>query len=70
MVLTNHIRGKMVMCGYNIQTLSEAIGISSKTLSTKLQTGNFTVEEAEKIITLLNIEDPGGIFFAKQSPVA
>lgn len=64
MVRTNYIRGKMVMCGYNIQTLSEAMNISSKTLSSKLQTGNFSIEEAEKLIKLLQIEAPGDIFFA------
>lgn len=70
MVLTNQIRGLMVMKGYNITSFAEALDMASKTLSSKLQSGNFTVEEAYKIIDLLDIENPGAIFFAKQSPVA
>ena len=70
MVLTNQIRGLMVMRGYNITSFAEALKMTPKTLSTKLQSGNFSVDEANLIIELLDIENPGAIFFAKQSPVA
>lgn len=66
MVDTRKLRSQMVLKGYTIKTLAEKIGISEKTLSTKInKTPNkFTQEEMSGIVHALDIENPVNIFFA------
>lgn len=66
MVDTRKLRSQMVLKGYTIKTLAEKIGISEKTLSTKInKTPNkFTQEEMSEIVHALDIENPVNIFFA------
>ncbi|WP_343118135.1 helix-turn-helix domain-containing protein [Romboutsia sp. MSSM.1001216sp_RTP31141st1_F12_RTP31141_220114] len=48
--------------GYTQKKLAEELGISSKTLSTKLKKGVFGSDEIEKMIIILNIKNPMEIF--------
>lgn len=56
----------MTLEGYTIGQLSKEIGISAKTLSTKLNNApeKFTQGEMQKIVAILNIKNPLAIFFA------
>lgn len=64
MLNKNALRAKMVENGYNQSSLSEALGISSKTFYNRMQTGDFGAVEIKKMIELLNIQNPIEIFFA------
>jgi hypothetical protein len=46
--------------------VSKLLGISEKTLITRLKTGNFTTDEAQILVDKLHIKNPVAIFFAKQ----
>lgn len=66
MILTNKIRGVMVEKGYSIKELAPKLGMAPKTLSLKLRKGVFGTDEAEKIVKILEIENPAEIFFASE----
>lgn len=63
MIQVNEIKGRMKAEGYTQKKLAEELGISSKTLSTKLKKGVFGSDEIEKMIIILNIKNPMEIFF-------
>ena len=65
MLNVNALKAEMVKNGYNQSSLAEALGMSSRTLYSRLQTGDFGAIEIKKMIDLLNIEDPVAIFFAE-----
>lgn len=48
------------------EEVAKALGISSRTLSTRLSRGIFFSDEIEKLIALLSIEDPVSVFFASK----
>ena len=60
------LKAEMVRKGYTQARLSEEIGISSRTFSNKLKTGEFGNKEMEAIIDILDLKEPMSIFFAKQ----
>lgn len=66
MVNTNMLRAQMVLHNYTIDKLAKEVGISAKTLSTRLNNSpeKFTQEQIEKMVKILKIENPAGIFFA------
>ena len=66
MVKTNLLRAQMALYGYTITRLAKELGITTKTLSVKINhtPGNFTQNEIQKIVTILKIEDPMQIFFS------
>jgi DNA-binding XRE family transcriptional regulator len=59
----NEIRGLIVARGYTKAQFAKELGMSSKTLYTKLKKGVFGSDEMEKMIEILKIEDPNKIFF-------
>ncbi|CEK35421.1 helix-turn-helix domain-containing protein [[Clostridium] sordellii] len=63
MVQINEIKGRMKAEGYTQADLAKELGISAKTLSTRLKKGVFGSDEIEKMITILKIENPIEIFF-------
>ncbi|CEQ14817.1 helix-turn-helix domain-containing protein [Paraclostridium sordellii] len=63
MVQINEIKGRMKAEGYTQAELAKKLGISAKTLSTRLKKGVFGSDEIEKMITILKIENPIEIFF-------
>jgi DNA-binding XRE family transcriptional regulator len=66
MVNKNLLKGKMAEAGMNQKQLAQAIGMAEKTLSIKINTGKFGLDEADKIISVLHIQEPSPIFFAPE----
>lgn len=66
MVATDKLRGIIAECGLSQRKVAEKIGMTEKTFYTKMKTGVFGTDEAEKMIDILCIENPGEIFFAKK----
>lgn len=66
MVNTRMLRAQMVLKNYTIKTLAKKIGVSDKTLSSKLNRfpNKFTQEEMSNMVDVLEIENPADIFFA------
>lgn len=58
------LKAKMVEFGYTNATLSEELGITSRTFSNRLNTGDFGAKEIKIMIEKLKIADPVPIFFA------
>lgn len=68
MVNTSKIKGKMAELGITQKELAKVLGISSSTMSLKLNNARpFTLEEAASIADALKIDDAQfiEIFFAK-----
>lgn len=66
MVNKNLLRGKIAEAGMNQKEVAKAIGMTEKTFSIKLNNGKFGLDEADKIISILHIQEPSPIFFAKE----
>lgn len=64
MINANLIRGKIVENGMTQAEVAEKIGMSAKTFSLKMSSGKFGLDEVDKMIRLLNIEQPERYFFA------
>lgn len=60
------LKAEMVRHGYNNATLSKELGITERTFSTRLKTGDFGSKEIEVMIDVLHLENPMSIFFANQ----
>lgn len=59
------LQAQMVLKGYTIGEVAEKIGVNSATMYRKLNNnGDFSREEINKLIDLLEIDDIEGIFFA------
>lgn len=67
MVNINKLRGKMVENGIKVSELATVLNMNTATLYRKLESGNFTVKEAQDIAKTLklNIDDVNNIFFAE-----
>ena len=63
MINANLIRAKIVENGMTQQQVAKAIGMSAKTFSIKMQNGKFGLDEADKLIDVLKIEEPERYFF-------
>lgn len=63
----NLLRAEMARLGYNQEKLASAMGITSKTLSEKLKNHpeKFTHKELTSIVEILDIKNPGEIFFGR-----
>lgn len=66
MVDVNKLKGKMVEKGYSNKKMADMLGIHKDTFGRKLRMGKFGTDEAEKMIRILNIDNPTEIFFAKK----
>ena len=58
------IKAEIVKNGHTQTSLAAAMGMTSRTLSTRLKTGDFGEKEIEVMIDILKLEDPMSIFFA------
>lgn len=65
MVDTNRLKGLIVENEKTQEEVARYIGITPKTFYSKMKRRVFGSDEIEKMIELLNIEDPTPIFFAK-----
>ncbi|AWI04130.1 hypothetical protein [Clostridium drakei] len=65
MVNVKLLKAQMVLNNYTIGKLANEMGISTKTLSTRLNKSpeKFTQAEIQKIVTILKISDLMRIFF-------
>lgn len=61
---SNKLRGVIAERGFSQRDVANAIGISEKTFYLKMKKGVFGTDEAEKMIKLLNIENPAEIFLS------
>ena len=66
MIDTNALRGAIVAKGMTQQEVAVHMGITPKTFYSKMKKGVFGSDEIEVMISLLSIENPGKIFFAKE----
>lgn len=64
MINANKLRARIVEMGMTQKEVAEKIGMSEKTFSIKINNGKFGLDEAEKMIDLLHIEQPEKIFFS------
>lgn len=60
----NAFKAALTKKGYTQEKLAREIGISPRTLTNRLKTGDFGAIEIEKITKTLSIENPCDIFFA------
>ena len=66
MLNVNLIRAKIAENGMTQAQVAKEIGMSAKTFSIKMNSGKFGLDEADKMIKLLNIEKPEQYFFAEK----
>lgn len=66
MLNTNLIKAKITEKGLTQAEVAKQIGMTAKTFSIKMSTGKFGLDEADKMIRLLNIENPERYFFANE----
>jgi len=65
MINANLIRARIVELGMTQEQVAKKMQISPKTLSIKMKTGSFGLDEADKMIEILQITEPAKYFFAK-----
>lgn len=58
-------RAQLARKGYTQRRLAMEIGVSDNTMTHKIKTGKFTLDEANDIVRILQIEDPVPIFFSQ-----
>lgn len=61
----NLFKAELVKNGYTFKTMAEAIGISERTFSKRVKTGDFGSAEIDAMLPLLHLDDPRAIFFAQ-----
>lgn len=65
MIDTRALKGVIVSRGKTQQDVAKHLGMSPKTFYLKMKKGVFGSDEMEGMISLLEIENPSEIFFAK-----
>lgn len=66
MVDSAKLRGLIAERETSQRKLAHEMHMAEKTFYGKMKTGNFLLSEAEKLIDILEIEDPAAIFFADE----
>lgn len=66
MIDTNRLRGIIAERGLSQRQVAKHLGMAEKTFYTKMQKGVFGTDEVDSMISLLIIENPAEIFFAKK----
>lgn len=66
MVDTKALKGVIVSNGLTQQDVAKELGMTPKTFYGKMKKGVFGSDEMERMIELLEIEDPIKIFFANE----
>lgn len=64
MIKVNELKGRFVANGYTQEEIAKMLGMAPKTLSLKLKKGVMGSDEIEKLVEILNIENPWDLFFA------
>ena len=63
MINTNKLRGLIVEHGYSQKDVAQYIGVTAKTFYDKMKTGKFNLNELDKMVEMLSIDDPAQVFF-------
>lgn len=58
----NALKAEVVRNGYTMAQVAKLIGISETTMSRRLKKQDFGLDEAERLIEVLHIQNPGEIF--------
>lgn len=66
MIKINELKGIIAKNGLTQKQVAERIGITPKTFYEKMKKGVFGSDEIQKMIEILNINNPCEIFFAKE----
>lgn len=66
MIRTDKLRGVIAQRNMSQSDVAKAIGITPKTFYTKMKNGVFGSDEIEAMISVLKIDKPMEIFFAKE----
>lgn len=66
MIRTDKLRGVIAQRNMSQSDVAKAIGITPKTFYTKMKSGVFGSDEIEAMISVLKIDKPMEIFFAKK----
>lgn len=65
MIATDKLRGVIAERGLSQRKLAEMLGMTEKTFYAKMKRGVFDSDEIDTMISVLEIEDPMKIFFAR-----
>lgn len=65
MIQTDELRGIITKRNMSQASVAKAIGITPKTFYGKMKKGVFDSDEIDKMISLLKIQNPAEIFFAR-----
>ena len=63
---TNALRAEIIRNGLRQEDVAKSIGVSASTFCRRMKNGDFGLDEVNKMITLLNIQQPGPIFFTRK----
>ena len=63
---TARLRGIIAERGFSQREVAKRIGMAEKTFYTKMKIGVFGTDEADRMIELLNIENPASIFLSRK----
>lgn len=66
MILVNELKGRITAKGYTQAEIAKKLKITPKTMTLKLKKGVFNSDEIQKMIDILEIEDPMKIFFVNK----
>ncbi len=61
----NALKAEIVRNGYTMAQVAKLIGISETTMSRRLKKQDFGLDEAERLIDVLHIQNPGDIFLPR-----
>jgi len=62
----NALKAEVVRNGYTMAQVAKLIGISETTMSRRLKKQDFGLDEAERLIKVLHIQNPGEIFLPQK----
>ena len=62
----NALKAEVVKNGYTMAQVAKLIGISETTMSRRLKKQDFGLDEAERLIDVLHIQNPGDIFLPQK----
>jgi len=66
MLDANALKAEIVRNGMTQGQVANKIGMTATTFSQKIRNNGFGLDEADKMIALLGIRNPGAIFFSQQ----
>lgn len=66
MINAAKLKGLIVEKGYSQRRLAQEMGICEKTFYKKMNNGTFGLDEAEMLISILDIKNPQEYFFSRE----